>query len=386
MFASSVLLNGLLTVLSVGFLWLTGGWLAVLWKAPVLETLFHYYMLTTVALIVFSQCLFVQQANFNFRNIFWCNLARQGVFFGFVVVYYFQNKAVTLVDLSVWQIVGAVVGSAVALVLTHSHWHPLRFASVDWTSRLFHFGKYVMGTNLSSMIYKSVDKFMLGALLSSTAPVAVYDLAIRINSLNEVPTLSLAAIVFPESARQAVAKGKEGLKQLYEKSVGITLALVVPGTLFICLFPEWIITLAAGAQYTDTVSILRFTALYGLFLPFAVQFGTTFDAMGKPQLNFVFVVGGAVLNGVLNYFFIQRWGLYGAVVASLTTFSLTFLGNQWLLRRYLKVELSNTLRYAWQFYGSLFRYAKTQLFDERKTAAKEVEIKTWEVEKKEVNL
>ena len=123
------------------------------------------------------------------------------------------------------------------------------------------------------------------------------------------------------------------------------LALVVPGVIIICLFPELIIRLTAGTKYLDTVNILRLTSLYTLFLPFAIQFGTAFDSMGKPQLNFAFVVAGTALNAAINYFLIHKYGLEGAVYATLITFVLTFIGNQLLLRKMLNVRFSNIFKH-----------------------------------------
>ena len=346
---ASLIINVLLTGISILFLLSMGGLLSSWLNAPELQQMLYIYVLTTAALIPFSQFNFLQQANFDFSGIFWSNFVRQGLLFLYILIGYFSVHHITLINLVWVQVAAAIAGALVSL------WFARRYIQMDWNinwqwvSKLFHFGKFVFGTNLSSMLYKSIDKLMLGSLLG-TVSVAVYDLAIRINNLLEVPTASVAAIVFPQSAKQMKTKGKAAVRLLYEKSVGAILAILVPGILFVLVFPEFIITVIAGEKYLDTVPILRMTVLYALFVPFARQFGTVFDSIGKPKTNFKLVVFGAVLNVFTNALFILQFGLMGAVYGTLTTYSITFIINQYLLYKVLNVKTLNTFFYAWEFY------------------------------------
>ncbi|MEZ4847758.1 MAG: hypothetical protein R3B93_03850 [Bacteroidia bacterium] len=64
--------------------------------------------------------------------------------------------------------------------------------------------------------------------------MAIYGTAIKITNLVEVPTQSIAAIVFPQSARRIENEGRESVKRLYEKSVGVILALIIPELFLSC--------------------------------------------------------------------------------------------------------------------------------------------------------
>lgn len=358
---ASLALNVSLTLLSMLVLWVGAPLLARLWQAPSLDHLFKLYALTTLVLVPFSQALFLQQANTNFAAILYSNAVRQGVFFGYVAYLFARHQTPSLYALGLCQLWAAVAAAAAALYLARHYWQLSWQVQGQWVWRLFHFGKYVLGTNLAAMIYKSVDKMMLGSLLSDKVPVATYDLAIRINNLNEVPTLALAATLFPESAKRAQQSDTTELRQLYEQSVGIMLAMVLPGVVAVCLFPALVIRLFAGSQYMYAIEVVQLTALYSLFLPFAVQFGTVFDAMGKPQLNFGFVALGTMVNAAINYFLIRRYGLNGAVYATLITFVLTFVGNQYLLRRVLGVRFGAIIYHFGATYGLLWAKLKQVL-------------------------
>ncbi|HHS96114.1 MAG TPA: flippase, partial [Phaeodactylibacter sp.] len=222
------------------------------------------------------------------------------------------------------------------------------------------YGRFVFGTNLSTMLYKTIDKFMLGGLLSTTA-VGMYELAIRITNLIDVPSFSIAAVVFPQSARRSVGGNTEGLKELYEKSVGAILAIVLPFILFVLLFPKIIVLLIAGEKYLDSIPLLRITILYGLFLPYAIQFGTVLDSMGKPKINFYLTLFGTILNIGFNYFFIKLFGVAGAAYGTLCTYCITFLILQFVLHRMLNVNMLNPFRYIFGFYRQAYDIARAKI-------------------------
>jgi O-antigen/teichoic acid export membrane protein len=212
------------------------------------------------------------------------------------------------------------------------------------------FGKYAVSTNLSAILYKNMDQMMLGGMIS-TASAAIYNLAIRITNLMEIPTFSAAAVVFPQSAREIARTGKSGVKKLYEQSVGAILALLIPIILIVELFPELIILIIGGAAYLPAVPILRITILFGLFLPFGSQMGTVLESIGKPNINFYCTAFGFLLNIVLNYLFISWMGMIGAAYGTLLTYFITFIITQIILYKVLNVNTLNVFKYMWDFYG-----------------------------------
>jgi len=181
---------------------------------------------------------------------------------------------------------------------------------------------------------------MLSAMIGPEV-VGVYDLAIKISNLVEVPTFSIASVVYPQSARKMVSEGKSAVKRLYEKSVGAILALILPFLAFIFVFAEWIIVLLGTDKFTESVPVLRITILFGLFIPFAVQFGTAMDSMGKPKMNFRLTMTMAFLNTGLNYLFISSMGLIGAAYGTLLAWFIVFVIGQIILYRMLDVRFYN---------------------------------------------
>ncbi|MFN6944046.1 MAG: flippase [Cytophagaceae bacterium] len=334
---ASMVLNFGLTGLSIFLILIFSSILSLMWKSPVLEQMFYIYIITTVSLIPFSQCNFIQQANLDFKGIFWSNFVRQGLLFFYVLYAFVFNFSLALTTLAIVQAITSLAGAIVAYLFAKKFMVWAKAIDWQWVSKLFHFGKYVFGTNVSSLFFKGMDQMMLGSMIG-TASVAMYNAAIRISNLVEVPTTSVATVVFPQSAKRMATEGLGAVKHLYEKSVGLIMAIMLPFLLVILVFPETIIWILAGEQYLDSAPILQVTILYSLFIPFLRQFGTVLDSIGKPHINFYFIVFCAVLNFGSNYFFITHYGIIGAAYGSLTSYAIIFILNQIILYKKLRIN------------------------------------------------
>ena len=356
---ASLFLNIVLTVLFAFFLYTLAPLCGALWDESIIPLL-HIYALTTLVLTPMYQSNFILQANLSFRGIFLSNTLRQGPFFLFLLYFWLNGIPIELVELAQFQVFTAALGSAIAV---YHAWPYFRFstkADWDWIKKLLDFGKYAVSTNLSIMLYKSMDKMMLGGLIS-TASVGIYDLAIRITNLMEIPTFSAAAVVFPQSAREMAKNGKAGVKKMYEQSVGAILALLIPIILFVEIFPEILILIIAGEDYLPAVPLLRLTMLFGLFLPFGSQMGTVLESIGKPNINFYCTVFGFLLNIVFNYMFISWLGTIGAAYGTLTTYAITFIITQIILYKTLDVNTLNVFKYMLDFYKKGYEILKTKI-------------------------
>lgn len=356
---ASLFLNFSLTIFFAFLLYVSAPFFGDLWNESIVPLL-HIYAITTLVLTPMYQSNFILQANLSFKGIFLSNTIRQGPFFFFIGYLWLLDKPIILTELAQFQVFTAFLGSLIGVYHAKQFFNFSKRIDWNWVKKLIDFGKYAVSTNLSVILYKNMDKMMLGGMIS-TASVAIYDLAIRITNLMEIPTFSAAAVVFPQSAREMVTKGKDGVKKMYEQSVGAILALLVPIILFIEIFPEFLILIIAGEAYLSAVPLLRITILFGLFLPFGSQMGTVLESIGKPNINFYCTLFGFVLNIIFNFLFIKWLGVTGAAYGTLTTYMITFVATQIILYKILKVNTLNVFKYMWEFYQKGFELVKTKL-------------------------
>lgn len=355
---ASLVLNLMLTGAIVVFLLLLSKPVSTWFDAPHLAELLRIYCLTTVLLVPFFQGNYIQQANLDFKGIFWGNAVKGGILFSYIAWMFFSDTPIELKNLAICQIIAAVAASIVSVSFAHKFTYFSKAIDWGWMRKLFRFGKFVFGTNFCAQLYKNVDKLLLGALPGGgVAAVAIYEAAIKVTNLTDVPTSSMANILFPQSARR-FEEGKDAVKQLYEKAVGAILAFMIPAILFIQIFADWIILIVAGSEYAGWGNVLRITILFGLLMPYIVQFGTVLDSIGKPNVNFFYTVISLGFTIGLNLVFINQFGVFGAAIGTLSAYGLTFLMMQMYLRKHLNVNPLRPFKYMLDFYKQVFTMGK----------------------------
>jgi O-antigen/teichoic acid export membrane protein len=329
---AALLLNLLYGLLSIALLWMSLGWITSTWHLPQLAYLLPIYYIINVVMVWFYHCNFIQQANFEFRGIFWSTFFYRGAKFFWVCICIVVQREIQLSEIVLAELFGVVLGALAtwryALPFLRHNW----YISWNWVRQLLSYGKFVLGTNLGTMFYKNIDKLTLGHLLGPAA-FALYDVAGKVTQMIEAPSFSIASVVFPQSARRMEEQGSAGVGALYELSVAAILAIILPMLCVIFVFSKTIIVLFAGEAYAESAGVLRLTAFFGLFMPFAVQFGTMLDSTGKPALNFAVTFFTAVLNLVLAYVFVLKFGLYGAAIAILIGYLISFVVMQYIMSR-----------------------------------------------------
>jgi O-antigen/teichoic acid export membrane protein len=72
-------------------------------------------------------------------------------------------------------------------------------------------------------------------------------------------------------------------------------------------------------------------------------------------------MGGAILNVILNYWFIAQYDLMGAVYGTLTTYMITFIGMQCLLHHYFGIRTYRVFYYTIDFYERIVHLIKDKI-------------------------
>jgi lipopolysaccharide exporter len=352
--SASFHLSGILMLASIIINFSIAGYLAHIWHDHQLVNMFYAFSLVYLLQGILYQFQWIEQARFSFRGVLLSSMIRQGGFFAYVLLSYATHHPVNLMSLIWVQAACTLAALPIQYLFVRRGLVLSRNIDPNWIKRLFSYGKYVFGTNISGILTGTINQMMLGALLSADAAGA-FNVAIRITTLTEVPTNALGTIVFPQSAKRFAADGKDAIKYLYEKSVGTLLAMLIPSLGLLFLFPDFAVHTIAGNRYPETIPIIRLTVLYCLLTPFSRLFGTILDSIGKPRINFVIIILFTTFELVLTWFFIIWFGIMGAVYATLTSCMVFFIVMQVILTRQLKINFLNTFVYAAQFYPEFYR-------------------------------
>jgi O-antigen/teichoic acid export membrane protein len=351
---ASLTLNILITMTSVIVMCGLAHVLSLVWKSPEIEGMFYLYTFTTIILIAFSQFNFIQQAKFDFKGIFYSNAIRQGFFFIAVLYFFLTRKAPSLIELVVYQTIAAVLGAISGWVFVKKYFRITFALEWEWVKKLFHYGKFVFGTSISSMIYQSIDQMILGGMLT-TAEVGAYNAASRTTNFIDVPVSAVSAIVFPQSAKRAAEQGNEALVYLYERSVGLLIALILPMVLVCVFLAKWVILVIAGAKYFDAIPVMQVIMVSSLLQPYARQFGVVMDSAGMPKINFYLLLIVTIFNIAAIYFGIKVFGVVGAALGSAVAMTIFVTIALRILKKKFGIKFLHTFVYCWKFYSDGFK-------------------------------
>jgi lipopolysaccharide exporter len=346
---ASFVLHCVLALMISAVILLTAIPLAHFWNSSDLIPLFFVYSVNNLVYIPFHHFEYLQQAQLKFKGIFISNIFRLGLLSMYIIMKFVTKGTPTLFELALVQVGASVISCFVAYSFVKGSIQYSRIVDKELVWELFHYGKFTLGTNISSMFVKNTDSWMIGRIIS-TAGVAIYNPAVRLSNLVEVPTVAIAGVFFPQVAQRLKEQGSAGVRDVYVKSVSLILALTIPMILPLYIFAELAITLIFGKEYIEAASILRVTLFYTLIIPFNRQFGTVMDGTKNPKINFYLLLLVAILNIVFNFLFLTEFGVIGSAFATLLSYGIVFVLNQIILYRKFGVNTLHVFRHIPEWY------------------------------------
>lgn len=359
---ASLNLHVILVIITTVVLVLVAAPLNKFWNIEQLDELLYIYAINSFVLIGFLHFEYLLQSKLDFKAVFVTNFTRFLITFLYISFHYVTASKPTLNSLAIVQLLSSVVGVSVYYYFVKIHFQ-LSF-SFKWDNeivkKLFHLGKYTFGTNISAMLMKNTDSWMIGRLISASG-VAMYNPAIRIANIVEVPTLAIANVVFPQVGTKLRDQGVSGIQSIYTKSVSLILAVMLPVMVPIYFLADKIVLFIFGIEYEAAIPILKVTLIYTLFVPFGRQFGTIMDGLQRPKLNFYLLFLMTILNLIFNYVCIQNYGVIGAAYGSLLSYGIVFIIHQVILYFTFKINTMNVFIeiFAWYLFG--LKYVRSKL-------------------------
>lgn len=173
-------------------------------------------------------------------------------------------------------------------------------------------------SGLMVTIYTQIDKIMLGKMLDFNS-VGLYSIAILISGLWLFFPVSII-----DSARPLILEAREkGSYDLYIKRLKQLYAVVIYSSLaygiFVTIFSNPIILLLYGKEYYGAKPALIISVWYCAFSLSGSVNNIYLLSEGKSKFVQLISIFGALINILLNYLMIPKWGISGAAFATLLT-------------------------------------------------------------------
>ena len=261
-------------------------------------------------------------------------------------------KAVSALGLGVWAVLwglgtyGPLLGLLVGTLLTvllwgRREWSIGRVPSLNLLRDLLSYGLPLTATFALSFVVNTSDRFLIARLLGE-GPAGIYAAAYDVGQ----QTLTLLMMVvnlaaYPLAVRALEQKGPEAAQRQLRQNATLLLAVALPAAVGLAVLAPNVTAVFLGTSFQEgTVPLLSWVSLASLLSGIrAYHFDLAFQ-LGRYTLGQLWVVAAAaVLNLVLNLWWIPRLGVLGAAYATFAAYFLALLLSVVLGRRVLPMPI-----------------------------------------------
>jgi len=169
-------------------------------------------------------------------------------------------------------------------------------------------------SGVAIMVYMRIDQVMIGEMVGSEE-IGIYSVAVQLVEVWYFIPGIIVSSVFP-SIVEAKEIGEsifyERLQKLYNFMAFIAYCIAIP----VMFLAGWVINTLYGPAYGKAGAMLAVLIWSILFTNLGIARSTFLTAMNWTKVHFLTVGFGSVINIILNYLLIPRYGGFGAVIAS----------------------------------------------------------------------
>lgn len=210
----------------------------------------------------------------------------------------------------------AIIGISLFCIYRRMGAQKLSF-SFSMVKRLFSSGRYFILATMMVMIFQNTDHIML-KMMSGDAENGFYTAAIT-----SVIVCQFLYTAIVDSMRPVILEAKKHDSAEYEKNVAklysVTTYMAIAQAIGFTLFARLIIQILYGQEYITAVPVLQIIVWQVSFSFMGTVRNILLLAEGMERIIWKLNLTGAILNAVINYLMIPRWGACGAACASLLT-------------------------------------------------------------------
>jgi O-antigen/teichoic acid export membrane protein len=175
------------------------------------------------------------------------------------------------------------------------------------------------------------DKLMIGNMMGSEE-VGIYFTAFKLSMFASIALMAINSIASPKFAELYGKKDFDGLKKVAHQSSKMIFLATLPLVLVFFVFPEFLLGLF-GEEFKVGVKAFVFLSFGKLISSLSGSVGNILQMTGKQVIfmNVLFV--GAIVNVLLNFFLIPKFGINGAALASMISLSMWNLIMVYFVKR-----------------------------------------------------
>lgn len=192
-------------------------------------------------------------------------------------------------------------------------------------NKLLHFAWPVTLFLLFYELMISLDLYLVKAILQNDQQTGIYNAALTVGRLPYYAFYFLTFLVLPKISKSIFQKDQEKTQKIMRNLFRFLIFLLLPSVVLASYFSPSLIEFFYGKEYlsaSEPMSIL----VWGVgFLTVFHILVSALNGSGKNHVPMQMAFWGMLVNAILNYFFIQKWGLSGSAWATTLTAFLVML-------------------------------------------------------------
>ena len=248
---------------------------------------------------------------------------------------------------SYWALVfGILAGNIFSVMLSYwVHEYRPRLCLIK-ARELFHFSKWLLFNNILTFLILHSADFIIGRI-AGARQLGLYSISFEISNL---PTTELIApinrAVFPGYSR--VASDLDALRKNFLNVIALITLFALPAGLGIAVTSEFIVKVALGEKWLDTIPLIQTLAFYGVITALQTNIVYIFLALGKPRIVTALSAMYAIILLPVLIWLCRDYGAIGAAWAYLGV-AAAFLPVFFMLTFHrLKINILDFIKTVWR--------------------------------------
>lgn len=173
---------------------------------------------------------------------------------------------------------------------------------------------------IANKIYNMLDTTMLGKIIADKSETGFYEQSQKIIRVLLTVVTSLGTVMVPRMANMFANGEKENISKYMKKSFNFTYMLSFPIMFGLIAISRDFVPWFFGPGYTKVIILMNIIVPIILLMGIANILGTQYLLPTKRQKEFsISVLGGIIVNFILNYIMIHLWKSIGACIATVVS-------------------------------------------------------------------
>jgi len=270
-------------------------------------------------------------------------LTRAIVFAGLTVAVLLSGRGVVAVAASSAVASAAALAGYVVVVLTSEPAAKIRSAAIGRTQfrALFQFSGALFLLRILSVVYRQMDKVIIGVVLSVTA-VATYEVANRIQAALILTTSFAGGALLPAAALSRLDKGR--MRDLFLRATSYSVALFLPLAIAVFIYARLLIVAWVGTSQIGATGATRLFALWIGLGTLDAAGSTMLVASGRLKPIVILSALWVSANLVLSLVLVHVWGIAGVVAGTVISYTPLLVAYTTLCLKEYEIKLSDWAR------------------------------------------